>query len=107
MAVTHGVTHWDPESCYGCRLKTVNLAPSALPSRGTGEAIEVKEREARWERDIDAYTTLRRQGYQPRSVDGSHRMATVATHPAEIQMGTRLHTQQGKELAEQTGIGVD
>jgi hypothetical protein len=24
---THNVTHWDPDNCYGCKIKTVQLAP--------------------------------------------------------------------------------
>ena len=26
MALTHGVTHWDPDNCTGCRYKTVQVA---------------------------------------------------------------------------------
>lgn len=26
---THGITHWDPDNCTGCRYKTLNLRPTA------------------------------------------------------------------------------
>jgi hypothetical protein len=29
---THGVTHWDPDTCYGCRIKTIQFStPAFIP----------------------------------------------------------------------------
>lgn len=28
MIKTHGNTHWDPDTCYGCKLSTLQLSPT-------------------------------------------------------------------------------
>lgn len=30
MIRTHGVTHFDPSSCFGCKLQTIYLSPPAF-----------------------------------------------------------------------------
>lgn len=30
MKQTHGVTHFDPDNCYGCRIKTVGVAYGSI-----------------------------------------------------------------------------
>jgi hypothetical protein len=58
----HGVDHWDPDGCYGCRLRTLHFCAGPAPQTLT---------ERRWDRDMPAYARLRADGIQPRRIDGS------------------------------------
>jgi hypothetical protein len=55
-------------------------------------------------KDLAAYKAMRRQGFQPPHVGGSHDLARDATLAVEIEMGHVYKTKQGKNLAEE---GVD
>lgn len=68
---------------------SVGVAPSATPTR-SGRAAEINATEARWTKDMDAYKAMRRQGMQPRRIDGADRLAATATDPLEIEMGRTL-----------------
>jgi hypothetical protein len=62
VKVTHGVDHWDPDGCFGCKLRSLQFndgpAPQTLMERG-------------WDKDMPAYARLRSDGIQPRHIDGS------------------------------------
>lgn len=81
-----------PSSCrdpycdlsYRDHLTSIAISAAATPSRRP-EAVRINDTEARWHRDHDAYTTLRRQGYQPQHIDGSADLAARATSAAEIE----------------------
>ena len=68
---------------------SVGIAPSATPTRSP-VAAEVTATEKRWATDMNAYKSLRRQGLQPRAIDGADRLAATATDPLEIEMGRTL-----------------
>jgi hypothetical protein len=72
--------------CWACKVASVNLAPSAMPSRAP-EAADVKAREARWEKDRPAYKRLRENGQQPRCIDGCAELEAKAVSPADIELG--------------------
>jgi len=70
VIVTHDGSHG--MECFGCRVKTVAIAPSATPTRAGGaKAAEVNARESRWNKDMPAYKRLRREGVQPERIDGA------------------------------------
>ena len=68
---------------------SVGISPSATPTRSRG-AVEINNREKQWTTDMDAYKAMRRQGLQPRSIDGADRLAATASDPLEIEMGRTL-----------------
>jgi hypothetical protein len=62
------------------------VSAHATPTRKHAqEPLEVDAREARWQKDMPAYKTLRKQGYQPDHIDGCDRLAATATTDAEIE----------------------
>lgn len=87
----------DPETCeiksYREHLLGFVLGVSAIPSRAVNRtegqpdepAIRTLAREKRWNRDLPAYKSLRKQGYRPRSVAGADRLAASATSDSQIE----------------------
>lgn len=85
-----------------CRYQTVGVAPSATPSRNGGqEAVATNSRESRWQRDMPAYKELRRQGIQPRQIDGAHELTARATDRLEVELGHVLKTKEQRESAKE------
>lgn len=76
--VEHGEVDHDsrhPPTCFcGVEMERVyvmpHIAAGALPNKKLGVAAKTVK-ESRLSRDMDAYQRLRRQGLQPRMVDGS------------------------------------
>jgi len=66
--MTHDGSH---ENCFGCKLKTIQF--------GAGPAPQTLM-ERRWEADMPAYARLRRDGLQPRGIDGSAELETNLNH---------------------------
>lgn len=99
----HQRTHpnLDVPGCFSCRIATVNVAPSATPSRHP-EAASVKAREERWAKDLPAYKRLRQNGLQPRSTEGAARLEALAESPAQVELGLvnvpQSHRSQVDEL---------
>lgn len=78
----HRETHPVPvPGCFGCKVLSVQLNTSAAG------ATEVNQRERRWDRDMPAYKRLRKNGLQPKGVDGCAELETRATEKFEIEMG--------------------
>ena len=76
----------DVDGCFACRIAHVNMAPSATPTRGGGaQAAHVDALERQWDKDLPAYARLRKDGYQPERIDGSHHLEAVATSKAQIE----------------------
>ena len=88
MAAKHlieadGETH--SPNCFPCKLKSIQFAPNAMPSRSPGVA-ETKVAEKALEVDRDAYKGLRRNGEQPKAIKGSAKLAATANESFEIKM---------------------
>ena len=76
------------DGCFMCRVSSVSVAPSAMPTRNGGaEAVTINAREARWQKDMPAYKRLRQQGYQPPRIDGCAELETGATTEHEVVLG--------------------
>ena len=67
---------------------TPNISVYATPNKGANVRA-VDQREAGWDKDLPAYKAIRKQGLQPRSIDGAHELQDVK-HPLEIEMGVRF-----------------
>lgn len=99
MTPLHAQTHptLDVEGCFGCRIASVNLAPSATPSRNRGaESKANAEREKRWTRDHAAYKRLWAEGLSPRHLDGAADLERDAKGKADIEMfmGASAHVEE-------------
>lgn len=82
----------------------MSVAPSALPSRKAGtEAARIEATERQWDKDGDAYKRLRRDGLQPRDIDGCAALEAKANHPMEIAMGKTLHP-RALDIAADAGV---
>lgn len=85
----HRRTHPDPvEGCFGCKVLGVNLSMEATPSRASGRAVkEVADRERRWHTDMRAYKNLRRDGLQPKKIDGAAEVERRAKESWQVETG--------------------
>jgi hypothetical protein len=92
-------THPDPvPGCWACEHPPPNVAASAMPSRSP-DAVAISERERRWKRDMPAYARMRRDGVQPRSIDGAAHIETHASDRVEVESGTILPTRRQRQDA--------
>ena len=90
MIRTHGETHWDPENCFGCKARTVGVAPSAMPSRHPGAANAV-HREKVLVKDLDAFKRMRLAGEHPKATRGAARIESECESSYEIVSGQPAH----------------
>ena len=101
--------HWEThptyvEGCWSCRICTVSVAASAMPSRHP-EAVATNAREARWNQDMPAYKRLRQDGLQPAQIDGCAALEKHAEHEKQIEMSTLGFT--GKQAEQADAISRD
>lgn len=73
-------------STYREHLLSVGIAASAMPTR-RGEVVDFLTRERALAKDADAYRRLRKEGLQPKGVDGSHRLEARADRAIEVETG--------------------
>lgn len=71
---------------------SISVAPSATPSRkGGADAARINAKEKEWARDMPAYKNLRKNGVQPKSIDGAARLEG-ATDKLEVEAGALFPT---------------
>ncbi len=77
----HAETHptLDVEGCFGCRVAGVSFGSNSTTTRGA-RVDEINKTERGWNKDMDAYKRLRREGLRPKQIDGS---ATLEKHATE------------------------
>ena len=80
------------ESCYGCKLESFTVAPSAMGTRHP-EAARALVTDPLLDKDREAYRRLRRNGEQPKHVGGSAYIEATASESCEITTG-RIITNQ-------------
>lgn len=86
MAKTHGIDHWSPETCFGCRIRTVAVSATAMPSRGGNRHVANSEQmERNWSKDHAAYRRMKKEGLEPKVLDGADHLEAVAKTPAQIE----------------------
>lgn len=86
----------------GAHYRSITVAASATPTRKV-EVSRIDAKERQWERDMPAYKRLRKEGLQPKSIDGSAKFEQRAESKAEVESGTLLNARQRKQLREVTG----
>lgn len=85
MAATHSLDHPTyVENCWLCKMRSVSVAPAAMPTRQDVRYSSTDQLERNWKKDIPAYKELVKQGIQPEQVDGCHDLALTATKAEDI-----------------------
>lgn len=80
--MNHRLVHPEPvDGCFGCKALTIQFGTASE------EASVINAREKRWDVDLPAYKRLRREGLQPKSIDGAKDLEAKATDRLEIDMG--------------------
>lgn len=74
----------DVEGCFGCKVAGVSFGSNSTTTRG-GRVAEINRTERQWNVDMPAYKRLRRDGLQPRSVDGAAELEKHAKTEAQVE----------------------
>lgn len=95
LEVVHGMKESPQVECPECAermdrmMGRPNVAPSAAPSRNTEIDFDATKRaEKEKAKDMAAYKRLRREGLQPKEINGSARLEARAHEPEEVSSGT-------------------
>lgn len=101
ITVLHWRTHPEPvDGCDRCRWASVAVAPSVFSSRSGGaEAAATNAREARWQKDMPAYRRLRRDGVQPKGIDGCAEVEAKAEAVHEVEQMRLMTSKQRHDYA--------
>ena len=76
------------DDCFGCKIQTISIAASAMPTRS--EAARVERETQVMHSDVAAYKRLRKDGVQPKSVKGAAELERRAGSRWEIETGMNL-----------------
>lgn len=74
----------DVEGCFGCRVAGISFGSNSTTTRGSSVA-EINQRAKNWDKDMPAYKRLRRNGVQPKSIDGAAALEARASTVAEVE----------------------
>lgn len=82
----HQETHpnLDVEGCFGCRVAGISFGTNTTTTRGQTVA-EINQRAKNWDKDMPAYKRLRKNGVQPKSIDGAAALEARASTVAEVE----------------------
>jgi hypothetical protein len=82
----HMETHpnLDVEGCFGCRVAGISFGANPSTTKGQ-EVAKINERAKNWDKDMPAYKRLRRNGLQPKGIDGAAALEARATTAAEVE----------------------
>lgn len=94
------------EGCFNCKLLTVGISATATPSR-SGPVVAKVQSDKAFGRDGDAYKRLRKQGLQPRQIDGSAELEARAESRVEVESGKILTPRKKRQLEAITNNSVD
>jgi hypothetical protein len=75
----------DVEGCFGCRIASVGIAASAMPSRHPF-AKECNDREAGWNKDMPAFKAAVQNGVMPATLTGCAETLAMAKTQTEAEM---------------------
>lgn len=88
------------------RAQRVAIAAAAMPNKKSAVvAIDAKDKQ--WDIDAPAYKRLRKQGYQPKDIEGSARLEAKAQTSKEIEMGRLLGPKAKAKVKEADQISQD
>jgi hypothetical protein len=86
--IKHQETHpnLDVDGCFGCKIAGIAISSAAMPGR-KAYSHGINETEKRWHKDMDAYKRLRKDGLQPKRIDGSHEVEAKAVEKYQVETG--------------------
>lgn len=79
--------------CYSCKLLSIGISAHALETKGK-PVVAIDHRERKWTKNHQAYRALRKDGLQPRGLDGAYEVQEHAEHRLEVEMGHALKKEQ-------------
>jgi hypothetical protein len=84
----HQETHpfLDVEGCFACRVAGISFGSNPSTTRGA-EVAKINERAKNWDKDMPAYKRLRKNGIQPKGIDGAAQLESKATSAHQIETG--------------------
>lgn len=74
----------DVEGCFGCKVANVRMGSNSTTTRGS-QVAATNQTARNWDRDMPAYKRLRKEGLQPRSIDGSAFVEKHATEKWQVE----------------------
>ena len=82
----HRETHPDLDvaGCFGCRVAGVRMGKNSTTTGGHF-VEQTNNREKGWNKDMPAYKRLRKEGLQPRNIDGSALLEKHAAHKWQVE----------------------
>lgn len=82
----HAETHptLDVEGCFGCKIASTSFGANSTTTRGL-QVANTNRTARNWDRDMPAYKRLRKNGLQPRQIDGSAELEKKATERWQIE----------------------
>lgn len=86
--IKHQETHPDlnVDGCFGCKIAGISISSSAMPGRKS-DSHRINQTEKQWHKDMDAYKRLRKDGLQPKKIDGSHKVEAKAKETYQVETG--------------------
>jgi hypothetical protein len=72
------------EGCFGCRVAGVSFGTNTTTTRGQAVS-EINQRAKNWDKDMPAYKRLRKNGVQPKGIDGAAALEARASTVAEVE----------------------
>ena len=88
--IKHQETHpyLDVEGCFGCRTAGIQFGAASMPTRGrTARSAVIEAKDRVLDKDLDAYKRLRKDGLQPRKIDGSAEVEKRAEEKWQVETG--------------------
>ena len=84
----HRETHpnLDVEGCFGCRVSGIRMGMNTTTTRGQ-QVAAINQTEKNWNKDMPAYKRLRKDGLQPKSIDGAADLEKKAKHEWQVETG--------------------
>jgi len=82
----HAETHpsLDVEGCFGCKVAGVSFGANSTTTRGQ-QVAQINETARNWDKDMPAYKRLRKNGLQPRQIDGCAALEARAETAAQVE----------------------
>ena len=86
--IKHQETHPDlnVDGCFGCKIAGISISSAAMPGRKS-DSHRINQTEKQWHKDMDAYKRLRKDGLQPKKIDGSHMVEAKAKESYQVETG--------------------
>ena len=97
----HQETHpgLDVEGCFGCRVAGISFGANTTTTRGQAVA-EINQRAKNWDKDMPAYKRLRKNGVQPKGIDGAAELEARASTVAEVESRPNIEKLVKRGVAE-------